>query len=80
LFKNESATSRQGSVALSVSICNGIQDEGIVAQMRKITHTKYSLIDLWIRFRFWVVCLWYGSPPFEIIETFTIELDDESVE
>lgn len=48
--------------------------------MIKTTHTKYSLIDLWIRFRFWLVCWWHGRPSFEIVETFTIELDEECVE
>lgn len=40
-------------------------------------HTKYSLADLWIRFRFWLASFTNARPPFEVLETFTVDLDLE---
>jgi hypothetical protein len=40
-------------------------------------HTKYSLKDLWIRIRFWLASVTSMRPPFEIVETFTIEVDED---
>jgi hypothetical protein len=48
--------------------------------MKVTTYKPWSFANLWMRFRLWLAAVHMGRPPFNVISTFEIELDNESID